>query len=123
MCLQDEAGGDLPAADGRHELFQLGDLADIRHFVDQAPHMHGQPAAVLIVRFFAEQVEHLGIRHGYQEIEGIVRVRDDEEHRRFCVSDGVQLQFVIGSNLPNLLNIKGSKTRRTGNQDAFGRLA
>ena len=85
--------------------------------------MHGKSSVVFIIRFFTKQVEHLGVRHGYQKIKGIVRVRDDEEHRRFCVSDGVQLQFVIGRNLPNLLNIKGSKTRRAGNQDTFGGLA
>ena len=77
LGLQDKASRDLPAADGRHQLFQLGDLADIRHFVDQASHMHGQSAVVFIIRFFAKQVEHLGVRHGYQEIEGIVRVRND----------------------------------------------
>lgn len=29
LRLEDEAGRDFPAADGRHELFQLGNLADV----------------------------------------------------------------------------------------------
>ena len=40
LCLQNQAGGDFPAANGRHELFQLGDLADIGALVDQAAHVH-----------------------------------------------------------------------------------
>ena len=31
LCLQDQAGGNLPASDGGHQLFQLGDLADVAH--------------------------------------------------------------------------------------------
>ena len=37
--LQNKAGGDLTATNGRHQLFQIGDLPDVGALVDQAPHM------------------------------------------------------------------------------------
>ena len=39
--LQNKAGRDLTAADGRHQFFQIGDLPDVGTLVDQAPHMDG----------------------------------------------------------------------------------
>ena len=57
LRLQNKTGGDLAAADGRHELFQIGYLPDVRRFVDQAAHMHWQAAFILVVRFFTQQVK------------------------------------------------------------------
>ena len=57
LCLQNEAGGDLTAADSRHELFQIGYLPDVRRFVDQAAHMHRQAAFILVIRLFTQQVK------------------------------------------------------------------
>ena len=64
LCLQDQAGGNLPASDGGDQLFQLGDLANVGALVDEAPHMDRQPPAVHIVGLFTEQVEKLGVAHG-----------------------------------------------------------
>lgn len=72
--LQNKASGDLTAADGRHQLFQIGNLPDIGALVDQAPHMDGQFAAVHIIRFVAQKVEKLGVDHADEKIEGAVRV-------------------------------------------------
>ena len=61
--LQNKAGGDLTAADGRHQFFQIGNLPDVGTLVDQAPHMDGQLAAVHIICFIAQQIEKLGVDH------------------------------------------------------------
>ena len=62
LCLQDQAGGNLPAANGSHQLFQLGDLADVGALVDKAAHMDWQPPAVHVVGFLAQEIEQLGVR-------------------------------------------------------------
>ena len=81
--------------------------------------MDRKPAAVNIVRFLAEQVEELSIGHTDEEIEGAVRIAHDQEQRRFLIPKGIQLQFVIGRQLPELLDIKDSQPCTTGNQDRF----
>ena len=73
--LQNKAGGDLTAANGGHQLFQIGDLPDVGALVDQAAHMDGQLSAVHIVCLVTEQIEKLGVDHRNQEVEGAVRVR------------------------------------------------
>ena len=42
-------GGDLTAADGGHQLFQIGNLPDVGALVDETPYMNGQLAAVYIL--------------------------------------------------------------------------
>ena len=79
--------------------------------------MNRQPPAVHIVRFFAEQIEQLGVAHGDQEVKAIVGVTHNEEQRGTPVSQGVQLQLVIGSDLPQLRNIEHGEARTAGNQD------
>ena len=93
--LQNKAGGDLTAANGRHQLFQIGNLPDVGTLVDQAAHMDGQLAAVHIICFIAKQIEKLGVDHRNQEVEGAVRVRHDEEQRRFLIAQRVQLQLIV----------------------------
>ena len=105
--LQNKAGGDLTAADGRHQLFQIGNLPDVGALVDQAPHMDGQFAAVHIIRFVAQKVEKLGVDHADEEVEGAVRIRHDEEQRRFLIAQCVQLQFIIHGKVPQLLDVEG----------------
>ena len=115
LCLQDEAGGNLAAADGCDQLLQLGNLPDVGALVDEAPHMDGQPAAVHVVGLIAQEIEKLGIDHAGEEIEGVVGVRDDDEQRRFPVAQRVQLQLVIRRDLPQLLNVEGSEARAAAN--------
>ena len=93
--LQNKAGRDLTAADGRHQLFQIGDLPDVGALVDQAPHMDGQLAAVYIICFIAQQIEKLGVDHADEEVEGGIRVRHDEEQRSFLIAQRVQLQLIV----------------------------
>ena len=84
--------------------------------------MDGQPSVVLVIRLLAEQVEELGVDQGDQEVEGAVGVRHNEEQRRLPVSQGVQLQLVIGRDVPQFLNVKGRQSGTAGNQDGFGGL-
>ena len=93
--LQNKAGGDLTAADGGYQLFQIGNLPDVGALVDQAPHMDGQLAAVHIVGFIAQQIEKLGVDHADEEVEGGIRVRHDEEQRRFLIAQRVQRQLIV----------------------------
>ena len=64
LCLQDQAGGNLPASDGGDQLFHLGDLADVGALVNETAHMDRQTPAVHIVGFLAQEVEQLGVAHG-----------------------------------------------------------
>jgi len=41
--------------------------------------MNGKPAAVYIICFITQQVKKLGIHHGNNEIESIVRVGDNDK--------------------------------------------
>ena len=94
-CLQNKASGNLTAADGRHQLFQIGNLPDVGALVDEAAYMDGQLSAVHIVCLVAEQIEKLRIDHADEEIKGGIRVRHDEEQRRFLIAQRVQLQFIV----------------------------
>ena len=105
--LQNKAGGDLTAANGRHQLFQIGNLPDVGALVDQAPHMDGQFAAVHIVCFIAQEVEKLGVDHADEEVEGGIRVRHNEEQRRFLIAQRVQLQLIVHSEVTQLLDVEG----------------
>ena len=118
-----QAQADLTGADDGHQLFKLGHLSRIGRLVPQYPHMMGQPAAVNIVRPFAQEVEHLRKGQRHKEIVGAVRVADAEKSSRPAISHAVKLQLVIGHDLPKLGNIKGSKPSAAGDQNAFGRLA
>ena len=59
------------------------------------------------------------VAHGDQKVKAIVRVAHNEEQGGFPVSQGVQLQLVVGSDLPQLRNVEHSKARTAGNQDGF----
>ena len=81
--------------------------------------MDWEPAAIHIVRLFTQEVEQLGVAHGDQKVKAIVRVAHNEEQGSFPVSQSVQLQLVVGSDLPQLRNVEHSKARTAGNQDGF----
>ena len=121
--LQNKAGGDLTATNGRHQLFQIGNLPDVGALVDQAPHMDGQFAAVHIIRFVAQKVEKLGVDHADEEVEGGIRVRHDEEQRRFLITQRVQLQLIIHGEVTQFLDVEGREPSTAGNQDGFCGLA
>ena len=69
--------------------------------------MDGQLAAVHIIRFVAQKVEELGVDHADEEVEGAVRVRHDEEQRRFLIAQRVQLQLIVHSEVTQLLDVEG----------------
>ena len=81
--------------------------------------MDRKPAAVDIVRFFAEQVEELGVRHTNKEVKGAVGITHDQEQRRFLVPKSIQFQFVICCQFPEFLDIKDGKPCSAGNKDTF----
>ena len=83
--------------------------------------MDRKPAAVNIVRFLAEQVEELSIGHTDEEIESAVCITHDQEQRCFLIPEGIQLLFVIGRQLPELLDIEYGKPCPAGDKDAFRR--
>ena len=117
--LQNKAGRDFTAANGRHQLFQIGNLPDVGTLVNQAPHMAGQLAAVHIICLVAQQIEKLGVDHRNQEVEGAVRVRHDEEQRRFLIAQRVQLQFIVHCEVTQFLDVEGRKPSTAGNEDGF----
>ena len=57
LGLQHQTAGNLTGADGCHQLFQPGNLPNIRRFVNETADMNGKPAAVNIVRLFTQQIE------------------------------------------------------------------
>ena len=119
LGLQHQAAGNLTGADGCHQLFKPWNLTNVCRLVNETSDMDGKPAAVYIVRLFAQQIEQLGVAQGNEEIEGIVGIRHDDEQGRLAISQGVQLQLVIGGQVTQLLNIKGGQTCAAGNQDGF----
>ena len=123
LSLQDQAGGDLPAANRGNELFKVWNLPDVGELVQEAPYMDGQPSSVLVICLFTQEIEKLGVDQGDQEVEGAVGVRHDEEQRRLPVSQRVQLQLVVGRDVPQFLDVKGRQSGTAGNQDGFGGLS
>ena len=105
--LQNKAGGDLTAADGSHQLFQIGNLPDVGALVDETPYMNGQLAAVYIICLVAQQIEKLGVDHADEEVEGAVRIAHDEEQCRFLIAQRVQLQLIVHSEVTQLLDVEG----------------
>ena len=85
--------------------------------------MDWKPAAVFIIRLIAEQIEKLALQHGDHKIKGAVRIAHNEEKDRLSVSQGIQFQLVVGSDLPQLRNVEYGKARTAGNQDGFCRFA
>ena len=81
--------------------------------------MDGQSAVIDIICLITEQIEHLGVHDRHDKIEGIIRVGNDDEQCCLTISEGVQFQFVVAHQLPQLCNVKGSKSCATGNKDRF----
>ena len=76
-----------------------------------------------IIRHFAEQVEHLGVRHADKEVEAGIRVRHDEEQGGPLFSNGVQMQLIVGRDLPKLFDIEYREACAAADQDALRRFA
>ena len=76
-----------------------------------------------IIRPFAEQVEHLRIRHADEKVEAGIRVRQDKEQGGPLFSNGVQMQLIVGRDLPELFDIEYREACAAADQDALRRLA
>ena len=70
-----------------------------------------------------KEVEKLGITHGNQEIEAVVRITHNEEQRRLLVAQRIQLQFIIRRQLTQFGDIEHRQPRAAGNQNAFRRFS
>ena len=85
--------------------------------------MDRQPPAVHIVGFLAQEIEQLGVAHGDQEVKAVIGIAHNEEQRRPAVAQGVQLQLIVGGDLPQLGNIERGKPCPAGNQNRLGGFA
>ena len=65
--------------------------------------MDGQLTAVHIIRFVAQEVKKLRVDHRNQEVEGGIRVRHDEEQRRFLIAQRIQRQLIVHGEVTQLL--------------------
>ena len=104
--MQNNGSRDFPASDGGNELVKVRYLADVRKLVQYHPNMDGQPPAVFIIGPVTKQVDKLALYHCQNEIKGGVRVRHNQEQRRFLVPDGVKFQFVVLHQLPDFPDVK-----------------
>ena len=68
--------------------------------------MNGQPPAVFVVGFGAEQIEKLRYDHRRYKVKGGVGVAGDDKERRFSVAQRIKLQFVAFHKFPQLPNVK-----------------
>lgn len=64
-------------------------LPDVGTLVDQTAYMDGQLSAVHIVCLVTEQIEKLGVNHADEKVKGGIRVRHDEEQRRFLIAQRI----------------------------------
>ena len=85
--------------------------------------MDGQPPMVFVQGPVAQNIEHLGIHHSGDEIEGRVAVGYHRKQGDFFIPQLIQLHFVILHHVPDSLNVKGGQPCTAGDQDAFQGLA
>ena len=68
----------------------------------------GFQRAAVFQSLVAQDIEHLRVDHGRNEIERHIRIGYDAEQRRFPVPDLVQFQIVTFHKLADFLDVKGS---------------
>ena len=117
LGLYHDMGGDFPAADDADKVLEIGYLL-ICELIQQVGDVGFQRATVL-QGLVAQDIEHLSVDHGRDEIERHVRVGHDTEQGRFAIPDLVQLQLIPLHHLLDFLNVKGGHTSAAGNQNAF----
>ena len=81
--------------------------------------MDRKPPSIEVVRPITQQIEELGVHDGHHKVEGVVRVTDNDEERCLPVPKQVQLQLVVGHQLPQLPDIEGSQPCPAGDQNAL----
>ena len=63
-----------------------------------------------LVRAVIKRLKRLGIEQGYQEIEGVVVVRDYRVESAFLFPQGIEIHIVVICNGPDLRQIERSQT-------------
>ena len=65
----------------------------------------------------------IAIAHGNEEVKGIVGVAHNDEQGGLTITQGVQLQLIIGGQITQLLDVEGCQPCAAGNEDGFCRFA
>ena len=62
---------------------------DVGRLINKATHVNRESATVRIVRFFTEQIKKLGVAHGNQKVECVIRIAHDNKQRGFLVAQSI----------------------------------
>ena len=100
------------------QMLPVRDLL-VRKFIEKASHMDRQTPVIDLQCTVAQHIEHLGIQHRGEKIEGRVHIGHDAEQCNFFIAQLFQFHFVIRHHVTHLLNVEGSQRRTTRNQDRF----
>ena len=57
--------------------------------------MNGEPSAVHVIRLITEQVKKLCVKNGYDKVESIVSIGNDNKQCHFAIAYGIKLHFVL----------------------------
>ena len=85
--------------------------------------MNRKPSPVDIICLFTQGIEQLCINHADDEIEGVVRIRHDQEQYASPVSKLIKVQFIVTHDFTKLSDIKWRQSGSTADQNTFARLA
>ena len=96
---------------------------NVREFVDQQMHRHGQPSPVDAVSLTVERLNELAVNHADQIVERFVRIRDAAEQRNLAFSEFFQMQFVGHSQPCDLRQIECRQPNANADQNRTRRLA
>jgi hypothetical protein len=81
--------------------------------------MHREPAAIFVISPVAQKVKELRIHQRGEKIKGVVRIGNNHEQGGSGITQSIQLHFVVGRDIPDLLNVERGQPCTAGNQDAF----
>ena len=76
-----------------------------------------------IICSVTQQIKKLRIHNCHKEIKRIVRIRNNNKHCSSLISQHIQFQLIIRSQLPQFCNIKWCQPCPTGNQNRFRSLS
>ena len=117
LRLHNNVRGNLAGANHADEVLEVGNLL-VGELVQETGDVSFQRAAVLQC-LVAQDVEHLRVDHGRDEVKRHIRIGHNAEQRRFPVPNLVQFQVVPLHKLANLLNVKGGHPCAAANKYRF----
>ena len=120
--LDDGAAGDVSGPHGCQFAGQPRQI-DRGSLIQDEVDMLGQRPVVDLVRAVVEGMEHLGIKQTYQEVIGIVIVRDNSVQGTFLLSQRVQIHIVVVRDGPDLGQIERCQAYGCGHKNTLGSLA